>query len=191
MPDRACEGGRDSQSYARHDTARTRQATCTGMPPAAITVTASNLQLAAPPLGAAPSRGASRAAQSLTPGDVALGRSQFGLLTTGQAGYQAAVDGSCRRQAEIDWSLISSPGDVGHRSARLDQVQGGSRRPQPGSGRLVSGGRQVIDVAELASPRQAGWFSPTPLARSSDQVVVWSFPIVSQCLVDVVDIASG
>jgi hypothetical protein len=51
-----------------------------------------------------------------------------------------------------------------------------------------SGGRQVIDVAELASPRQAGWFSPTPLARSSDQVVVWSFPIVSQCLVDVVDI---
>jgi hypothetical protein len=46
----------------------------------------------------------------------------------------------------------------------------------------------VIDVAELASPRQAGWFSPTPLARSSDQVVVWSFPIVSQCLVDVVDI---
>ncbi|HEX6257530.1 MAG TPA: hypothetical protein VFZ70_17100 [Euzebyales bacterium] len=64
-----------------------------------------------------------------------------------------------------------------------------------------SGGLQAIDVSGPANPKQAGWFSPEPLtsvatedpalSRGPNQVVVWSFPVISEGLVYVVDIRNG
>jgi len=64
-----------------------------------------------------------------------------------------------------------------------------------------SGGLQVIDVSNPRRPRQAGWFSPTPLSsvaledpalsRGPNKVVVWSFPIIRDGLIYVVDIRNG
>jgi len=64
-----------------------------------------------------------------------------------------------------------------------------------------SGGLQAIDISDPGTPSQAGWFSPTPLAavaledpalsRGPNKVVVWSFPIVRNGLIYVVDIRNG
>ena len=64
-----------------------------------------------------------------------------------------------------------------------------------------SGGEQAIDVSDPGQPTQGGWFSPTPLpavanedpalSRGPNKVVVWSFPIVRNGLVYVVDIRNG
>jgi hypothetical protein len=64
-----------------------------------------------------------------------------------------------------------------------------------------SGGLQAIDVSNPHQPKQAGWFSPSPLAsvaledpslsRGPDKVVVWSFPIIKDGLIYVVDIRNG
>jgi hypothetical protein len=64
-----------------------------------------------------------------------------------------------------------------------------------------SGGLQAIDIEDPGRPTQAGWFSPTPLAavaledpalsRGPNKVVIWSFPIVRNGLVYVVDIRNG
>ncbi|HEX6701692.1 MAG TPA: hypothetical protein VF101_13270 [Gaiellaceae bacterium] len=64
-----------------------------------------------------------------------------------------------------------------------------------------SGGEQAIDVSDPGAPVQAGWFSPTPLgtvanedpalSRGPNKVVVWSFPIIRNGLIYVVDIRNG
>jgi hypothetical protein len=64
-----------------------------------------------------------------------------------------------------------------------------------------SGGLQAIDISDPAQPAQGGWFSPTPLASVANEdpalsegpnkVVVWSYPIVKDGLVYVVDIRNG
>jgi hypothetical protein len=64
-----------------------------------------------------------------------------------------------------------------------------------------SGGLQAIDIADPAHPRQDGFVSPTPLAsvaledpalsRGPNKVVVWSFPIIRDGLIYVVDIRNG
>ena len=64
-----------------------------------------------------------------------------------------------------------------------------------------SGGEQAIDVSDPGVPAQAGWFSPTPLAtvanedpalsRGPNKVVMWSFPIIRDGLIYVVDIRNG
>lgn len=64
-----------------------------------------------------------------------------------------------------------------------------------------SGGLQAIDIRHPDRLRQAGWFSPTPLdavanedpalSGGTNKVVMWSFPIVKDGLVYVVDIRNG
>ncbi len=64
-----------------------------------------------------------------------------------------------------------------------------------------SGGEQAIDVSDPGHPLQAGWYSPTPLAAVANEdpalsagpnkVVVWSFPIIRNGLIYVVDIRNG
>ena len=64
-----------------------------------------------------------------------------------------------------------------------------------------SGGLQAINLADAAHPTQAGWFSPTPLgsvatedpalSRGPNKVVMWSFPIIHDGLVYVLDIRNG
>jgi hypothetical protein len=64
-----------------------------------------------------------------------------------------------------------------------------------------SGGLQAIDIAKPARPRQAGWFSPTPLSAVAtedpalsagpNKVVVWSYPIIKDGLIYVIDIRNG
>ena len=64
-----------------------------------------------------------------------------------------------------------------------------------------SGGVQAINISDPASPRQAGWFSPTPLAsvanedpalsRGPNKVVMWSYPIIHDGLIYVMDIRNG
>jgi hypothetical protein len=64
-----------------------------------------------------------------------------------------------------------------------------------------SGGEQAIDVSDPGQPVQAGWFSPTTLpavanedpalSRGPNKVVIWSFPIVRNGLIYVVDIRNG
>ncbi|MDQ2911194.1 MAG: hypothetical protein M3R39_09300, partial [Actinomycetota bacterium] len=64
-----------------------------------------------------------------------------------------------------------------------------------------SGGLQAIDVSNPAQPAQDGWFSPTPLSsvanedpalsRGPNKVVMWSFPIIKDGLIYVVDIRNG
>jgi hypothetical protein len=64
-----------------------------------------------------------------------------------------------------------------------------------------SSGLQAIDIGDPSRPKQAGWFSPTPLtsvatedpALSSgpNKVVMWSYPIIKDGLIYVVDIRNG
>jgi hypothetical protein len=64
-----------------------------------------------------------------------------------------------------------------------------------------SGGLQAIDVSNPHEPKQAGWFSPSPLSsvaledpalsRGQNKVVVWSFPIIKDGLIYVVDVRNG
>ncbi len=64
-----------------------------------------------------------------------------------------------------------------------------------------SGGLQAIDVEDPGLPMQGGWFSPAPLpavatedpalSRGPNKVVIWSFPIVRDGLIYVVDIRNG
>jgi hypothetical protein len=64
-----------------------------------------------------------------------------------------------------------------------------------------SGGFQAIDIEDPGQMQQGGWFSPTPLASvanedpalgmGTNKVVMWSFPIVSDGLIYVVDIRNG
>ena len=64
-----------------------------------------------------------------------------------------------------------------------------------------SGGLQAVDIADAANPKTAGFFSPTPLSsialedpalsRGPNKVVVWSFPIIKDGLIYVVDIRNG
>jgi hypothetical protein len=64
-----------------------------------------------------------------------------------------------------------------------------------------AGGLQAIDIARPANPRQVGAFSPTPLAsvaledpalsRGPNRVVLWSYPIIKDGLIYVVDIRNG
>src|SRR5262245_22406565 len=64
-----------------------------------------------------------------------------------------------------------------------------------------SGGLQAIDISDPGDPAQAGWFSPTPLASVAtedpalnggpNKVTVWSYPIISNGLIHVVDVRNG
>lgn len=64
-----------------------------------------------------------------------------------------------------------------------------------------SAGLEAIDISDLASPASAGTFKPEPLpfvvtedpalSLGPDKVVMWSYPIVSDGLVYVVDIRNG
>jgi hypothetical protein len=64
-----------------------------------------------------------------------------------------------------------------------------------------SGGLQAIDIEDPGRAAQAGWFSPTPLSSVAtedpalsagpNKVVMWSFPIVRNGLIYVVDIRNG
>jgi hypothetical protein len=64
-----------------------------------------------------------------------------------------------------------------------------------------SGGEQAIDVSDPGHPVQAGWFAPPPLStvanedpalsRGPNKNVVWSFPIIRNGLIYVVDIRNG
>jgi hypothetical protein len=64
-----------------------------------------------------------------------------------------------------------------------------------------SGGLQAIDISDPTNPSQAGWFSPTPLtsvaledpalSRGPNKVVMWSYPIIHEGLIFVVDIRNG
>jgi hypothetical protein len=64
-----------------------------------------------------------------------------------------------------------------------------------------SGGLQAIDLGDPGAPFQDGWFSPSPLATVANEdpglsggpnkVVVWSYPIVRDGLVYVIDIRNG
>jgi hypothetical protein len=64
-----------------------------------------------------------------------------------------------------------------------------------------SGGLQAIDIANPAQPTQAGWFSPTPepavatedpaLNGGPNKVTIWSYPIIKEGLIYVVDIRNG
>lgn len=64
-----------------------------------------------------------------------------------------------------------------------------------------SGGLQGISTRNPSQPSQTGWFSPEPLpavatedpalSRGPNKVVMWSFPIVKDGLIYVVDIRNG
>lgn len=64
-----------------------------------------------------------------------------------------------------------------------------------------SSGLQAIDLSSPAHPRQTGWFSPVPLStvanedpalsRGLNKVVMWSYPIIRNGLIYVVDIRNG
>lgn len=64
-----------------------------------------------------------------------------------------------------------------------------------------AGGLQAIDISNPAKPRHAAQFIPTPepvvvsedpaLSSGHDKVVVWSFPIIKDGLIYVVDVRNG
>jgi hypothetical protein len=64
-----------------------------------------------------------------------------------------------------------------------------------------SGGLQAIDISNPAAPGQAGFFSPEPLdqvanedpalSRGPNKVVMWSYPIIRNGLIYVIDIRNG
>jgi hypothetical protein len=64
-----------------------------------------------------------------------------------------------------------------------------------------SGGLQAFSIANAAQPRQTGFFSPEPLAgvatedpalsQGLNKVVMWSYPIIKDGLIYVVDLRNG
>src|SRR6266542_3601598 len=64
-----------------------------------------------------------------------------------------------------------------------------------------SGGLQAIDISDPGDATQAGWFSPGPLSSVAtedpalnggpNKVTVWSYPIISNGLIYVIDIRNG
>jgi hypothetical protein len=64
-----------------------------------------------------------------------------------------------------------------------------------------SGGLQVSDISNPVNPVQSGFFAPTPLAsvatedsalsRGPNKVVMWSYPIIQNGLIYVIDIRNG
>ncbi len=64
-----------------------------------------------------------------------------------------------------------------------------------------SGGLQVVDISDPTAPAQAAEWSPTPvipilqedpvLSFGQDKVVVWSYPIIQDGLIYVVDVRNG
>jgi hypothetical protein len=64
-----------------------------------------------------------------------------------------------------------------------------------------SAGFHVIDLADETKPKQAGWFSPTPLPAVAtedpalnggpNKVTMWSYPLVDDGLIYVVDLRNG
>ncbi len=64
-----------------------------------------------------------------------------------------------------------------------------------------SGGLQISDISNPANPVQAGFFAPTPvtsvatedpaLSRGPNKDVFWSYPIVSNGLIYVIDVRNG
>ncbi len=64
-----------------------------------------------------------------------------------------------------------------------------------------SGGLQAVDITKPHEPKQAGWFSPKPLAEvdtedpalngGPNKVTVWSYPIIKNGLIYVIDIRNG
>jgi hypothetical protein len=64
-----------------------------------------------------------------------------------------------------------------------------------------SGGLQAIDIGDPGRMMQAGWHSPTPLASvanedpalsmGTNKVVMWSFPVVKDGLIYVIDLRNG
>jgi hypothetical protein len=60
---------------------------------------------------------------------------------------------------------------------------------------------QAIDISDPANPSQAGFFSPEPLdevaledpalSRGPTKVVFWSFPIIRNGLIYVLDVRNG
>jgi hypothetical protein len=64
-----------------------------------------------------------------------------------------------------------------------------------------SGGLQAVDITDPFNPAQGGWFSPEPLdevaledpalSRGPNKVVFWSFPIIRNGLIYVVDVRNG
>lgn len=64
-----------------------------------------------------------------------------------------------------------------------------------------SGGLQAVDIARASRPSQGGWFSPRPLptvatedpalSLGRNRVVMWSYPIVKDGLIYVIDIRNG
>jgi len=64
-----------------------------------------------------------------------------------------------------------------------------------------SGGLQAIDISNPNVPQQGGWFSPVPLRRVAtedpalsagpNKVVMWSYPIIRDGLIYVVDVRNG
>jgi hypothetical protein len=60
---------------------------------------------------------------------------------------------------------------------------------------------QAINIADPRRPSQAGWFSPAPLAsvatedpalsRGPNKVVFWSYPIIKDGLIYVIDVRNG
>jgi hypothetical protein len=64
-----------------------------------------------------------------------------------------------------------------------------------------SGGLQISDISNPANPTQAGFFLPTPLdsvatedpalSRGPNKVVMWSYPIIKNGLIYVIDIRNG
>jgi hypothetical protein len=64
-----------------------------------------------------------------------------------------------------------------------------------------SGGLQAVDISNPRAPRQGGWFSPQPLASVAtedpalnggpNKVTMWSYPIIEDGLIYVIDIRNG
>ncbi len=64
-----------------------------------------------------------------------------------------------------------------------------------------SGGLQAIDISTSNVPQQGGWFSPVPLRHVAtedpalslgpNKVVMWSYPIIKDGLIYVVDVRNG
>ena len=73
--------------------------------------------------------------------------------------------------------------------------------PRLAIGAWHSGGLQAIDISRPSNPTQAGWFSPKPLPTVAtedpalnggpNKVTVWSYPIISNGLIYVIDIRNG
>jgi hypothetical protein len=64
-----------------------------------------------------------------------------------------------------------------------------------------SGGLQAIDIEDPAQMQQGGWYSPTPLptvanedpalSMGTNKVVMWSFPIIQDGIIYVIDLRNG